>query len=380
LRFMTSRRMAGLFSRDRDIPTSIKGANIGNLSKAMADVEVMLENSQLTYGKAPGQNYPELDQAWSDNIYHLLVGKVTSSQFAQRMETDAAKIRNRAEHPDQIILNQVWKPSIFLLVLLAAIVYTIVTQIRKLSRAKLPSPQIRTSTLRKINWKMLLIFIAPPVFLYTLFVIKPSAEAFSWSLHQWDGLTDMRFVGLFNFQRILFENDIFWIAFRNNLFIMFIPALFILPTSLFLAVCISRGVKGQKLFRVAYFFPNVLGAAAVALLWVQIYNPQSGLINKLLVKLGNCLEPLPLLHGLGVYLADFEGFAWLSQDYLYWSIIPMLMWGACGFFMILFLAAMESIPVEFYESADIDGAGTLQQFREITFPLIWEQISVATIL
>jgi raffinose/stachyose/melibiose transport system permease protein len=75
----------------------------------------------------------------------------------------------------------------------------------------------------------------------------------------------------------------------------------------------------------------------------------------------------------------FAGFAWLAQDNLYWALIPMSIWGAAGFNMILFLAAMESIPQSMYEAADLDGASAWRQFWSITIPLIWEVLSISIV-
>ena len=84
-----------------------------------------------------------------------------------------------------------------------------------------------------------------------------------------------------------------------------------------------------------------------------------------------------VLTGLG--FESFEGFAWLAQDNLYWALIPMSIWGAAGFNMLLFLAAMESIPQDIYEAADIDGATAWRQFWTITLPLIWEVLSISIV-
>ncbi len=85
------------------------------------------------------------------------------------------------------------------------------------------------------------------------------------------------------------------------------------------------------------------------------------------------------LESLGAYFQSFEGFAWLSQDHLYWALVPMSIWGGCGFNMILFLAAMESIPQTIYEASEIDGASPWRQFWTITIPLIWPALSIAIV-
>ena len=90
-----------------------------------------------------------------------------------------------------------------------------------------------------------------------------------------------------------------------------------------------------------------MGAIAITLLWMNAYDPQGGLINGALVGLG---------------FTQFENYPWLSQEHLYWSLIPMAIWGACGFNMILYLAAMENVDTALYDAASIDGASTWQQF------------------
>jgi len=165
-------------------------------------------------------------------------------------------------------------------------------------------------------------------------------------------------------QLTLFENDNFWVALNNNLFIMFVIPAFVLPISLFLAVCINRGLWGSKVFRVVFFFPNIIGGVAATLMWLHLYNPRGGPVNGLLTAIG---------------FARFDGFPWLSQQHLYWALVPMSVWAACGFNMILFLAAMQGIPAELYEAADLDGATPWQQFWRVTLPMIWSSVSVSVV-
>ena len=120
---------------------------------------------------------------------------------------------------------------------------------------------------------------------------------------------------------------------------MFVIPCFVLPLALFLAVCISRKLWGSRLFRIVFFFPNILGQVTASLLWMHLYHPQGGPVNAILTGLG---------------FDGFESFAWLSQQNFYWALVPMSVWAAAGFNMILFLAAMESIPQTVYEAAEID--------------------------
>jgi raffinose/stachyose/melibiose transport system permease protein len=174
----------------------------------------------------------------------------------------------------------------------------------------------------------------------------------------------MIWVGLLHFKRLMLESDAFWVALRNNLFIMFVVPMCVVPLAMFLAVCLSRGVWGSTLFRVVFLFPNLVGGVAASLLWMHLYNPNGGLINDLLVRLG---------------FTSFDGFAWLSADNLYYALIPIMVWGACGFNMILYLAAMQNVPDELYEAAELEGASPLRQFWTITLPLIWDVLTISVI-
>jgi len=218
-----------------------------------------------------------------------------------------------------------------------------------------------------MRWNNILLFVIPSLLVYTTFVIVPSLRAFVWSVHEWNGLTnmmDMPFRGLLNFRRLLLESDAFWIALKNNLFLMIVIPMFVIPFSLFLAACISRGIGGAALFRVVFFFPNLIGGVAAALLWMHLYTPQGGLVNTALAGIG---------------FESFRTFTWLSPDHLYWALVPMSIWGACGFNMVLYLAAMENVPESLYESATIEGAGPWHQFWTITVPLIWEVLAISIV-
>ena len=145
---------------------------------------------------------------------------------------------------------------------------------------------------------------------------------------------------------------------------MFVPPLFVIPIALFISFLISRRIWGSNMFRICFFFPNIMGAIAITLLWMNAYDPQGGLINGALVGLG---------------FTQFENYPWLSQEHLYWSLIPMAIWGACGFNMILYLAAMENVDTALYDAASIDGASTWQQFFFITIPQIWEALTISAV-
>jgi len=141
--------------------------------------------------------------------------------------------------------------------------------------------------------------------------------------------------------------------------------------ALLFAALIHRGVGGAKFFRAVFLFPNLLGGVAATLLWLGAYEPHGGLINAGLVALGNALD--------NDWLRGFDGYPWLAQNHLYAALIPIYLWMACGFNLILYLAAMEGIDPQLYEAAELDGASRARQFFLITLPMIWEIIVVSAV-
>lgn len=207
------------------------------------------------------------------------------------------------------------------------------------------------------------VFLGPPLSIYLLFVLLPAFNAFRYSLTRWDGLGKPVGVGFANFRQILSSGSDFFPALGHNLFLTFVPGTITLCLALFFAALIQQRIRGARLFRIAFFFPNVISAVAISLLWVLIYSTTKvGLLNNLL-RLFAHRQPYPFT----------------ESSHLLWAIVPMSVWSATGFYMVLFLAAMENIPVDFYEAARLDGAGAIQQFRRITLPLMWDVLTTGII-
>jgi ABC-type sugar transport system permease subunit len=205
--------------------------------------------------------------------------------------------------------------------------------------------------------------VTPALILFTLWVGWPTVRAFGYALTRWNGFSEPAFVGLQHFRHLLTDNRLLLLALENNLILMIIPAVLALAISLGFAAALHRGVRGARFFRTVFFFPNILSAIAVSVLWLLMYSTTDyGVLNRILRLLGRT-----------------EPYAFTESTVLVWWIIPMLVWGAVGFFMLLFLAAMQNIPESLYDAARIDGASPLRAFTHITFPLIWDTIVVALV-
>jgi len=210
----------------------------------------------------------------------------------------------------------------------------------------------------------ILSFLGPPLALYGLFVLIPTVNAFRYSFTRWDGLSDPVWVGLHNFKTLTSRGSDFGVAILHNIFLTVVPGVFILSLALLFANLIHQRVRGARLFRITFFFPNIISSVAVALLWTLIYSATSvGMLNHLRAVLFHQSAPIPFT----------------QSSRLLPALVPMIVWTATGFYMVLFLAAMENIPETLYEAARLDGATQTALFLHITIPLIWEVLTTGVI-
>ncbi|TCB98343.1 sugar ABC transporter permease [Micromonospora zingiberis] len=224
-------------------------------------------------------------------------------------------------------------------------------------------------------------FLALPVGLYLFYVVWPFLQAAGYSLTDWGGYSDrQQFVGLENYFR-LFTDELIRKAFWHNVFFLVTVPLFTIALALFLAFLLNvggredkagiRGVFGSGLYKVIFFFPQVLSLVVIAVMWQQIYRADGqGLINGVLMKIGLVDENDPI-----TFMYDPEPF--LGVPAVLWWLLVIAVWSGAGFYMVLFSAAMQSIPKDIYEAAILDGAGRLHTFFRITLPLLRDTVSVA---
>ena len=217
------------------------------------------------------------------------------------------------------------------------------------------------------KYRLIIPFLLPAVLLYGIFVVWPYAQAIYVSLTNWRGFSPEKpFVGLENYQR-LWEDERFLEALgRNGQLLVVLPLLTIGIALTFAALFTQGGqaIRGAGFYRIVFFFPQVIPAVIVGILWSYVYTPNIGLLNGVLGGIG--------LDGLEQ--------SWLTEPNLVlWSIVAVAIWSTVGFYMVIFLAAMQSIPSSFYEAAVLDGATRWTSFKDITFPLIWETVRTAII-
>jgi multiple sugar transport system permease protein len=198
-----------------------------------------------------------------------------------------------------------------------------------------------------------LLCLSPTVIIGGVFLLLPILFSLYLSLHRWSILDPSQpFVGVANYQRLVTSAE-FWQALRNT-------ALYTAGTvvvggalSLALAILLDQPIRGLTFYRTAYFMPVVTSTVAVAIVWTWIYNPQYGLLNDLLRRVG-----LPTTN-------------WLADPR--WALVGitiMGIWKTAGYNMVIFLAGLQTIPDIYYEAARIDGAGLWHRLRHITLPML----------
>jgi N-acetylglucosamine transport system permease protein len=213
------------------------------------------------------------------------------------------------------------------------------------------------------KYRLIIPFLIPSIGLYIWLVIIPYIQSMYISLTRWKGLRKApEFIGLENY-RFMLQDDHFWNALRNNAFYAISLPIFTLAIALFFAFILTQGVPLSKFYRISYFFPQVMSIVAIGVLWSFVYHPTIGILNAFLNMIGIQNPPV-----------------WLGNpSTVKPAIAGVTIWQAIGFYMVLFIAAMESIPSSYYEAAEIDGASRWHLFWNITLPLIWDTMQTAVI-
>lgn len=314
-------------------------------------------------------------QALTDGRVELMTGAITPQQFGERVEAAAANDRARMTDPTLVEIRHPMAGAALLTLLFAAVGWFL-WQVRRKKPG--PAPRLKAfvrgageSHFARLRAPFAAGFVGPAFALYAALVLLPGLAAFVWAFSRWDGLGARAWVGLFNFKRLLFEDDTFWSALGNNVYLMVVPALVVVPLALLFATLLHRGIWGGRVFRVVFLFPNMLGGIAATLLWLNAYEPNGGLVNAALAALGRALG--------NDWLQSFDGYPWLAPSHLYVALVPIYLWMACGFNLILYLAAMEGIDAQLYEAAEVDGAPAWRQFFAITLPMIWEVVVISAV-
>jgi len=221
------------------------------------------------------------------------------------------------------------------------------------ARASLaPGRRPRLTKRRKQEAWLFYLFISPWIIGFLVFLLGPMVASIYLSLTDWDSFTAPVFVGLDNYVTLLTDDPIFWKVLGNTLYYAAISVPLSLGIGLWLANLLNKRVRFRKIFRTVIYLPTLVPIVATALIFKMVLAPTTGPLNQFLALFG------------------ITGPAWLlDPNAVKPALILLSAWGAGGA-TVLLLAAMKGIPIEFYEAAEIDGAGPIRQFWSITFPQV----------
>ena len=211
----------------------------------------------------------------------------------------------------------------------------------------------------KSRGRFLTLCVAPAVILYFVFMILPTLNVFRMSLFERGAYSPTEtFVGMANFEA-LFKDVKFITAMQNTiLLIVTVTIITFFFAIVFAAILTREKIKGQNFFRIVFYIPNILSVVVIAGIFSAIYKPENGMLNSI----------------LSFFRGDTVMVLWKDQPMVIVSVIIAMVWQAIGYYMVMYMASMSAVPESLYESAGLDGAGRLNQFFEITLPLIWTNI------
>lgn len=215
-----------------------------------------------------------------------------------------------------------------------------------------------------INRKNILpyLLVSPYLVHFMLFVAFPVGFSIVLTFHKWNIISPMEYTGLNNYIR-LFNDTTFLKSVTNTLIFLVIHIPLQIIVALFLAEILNQKIKLRGIFRGAFFLPVIVSGVVVTILWQQLYGYDMGLFNRLLTGIG--------LGKIG----------WLTDPEIAMaSIAVMATWKNVGLYIILFLVGLQTVPTQYYEAADMEGANHWQKFFKITLPMINPTIFMVVIL
>lgn len=207
--------------------------------------------------------------------------------------------------------------------------------------------------------RFLVLCVAPATILFFIFMIVPTLNVFRMSLYERGAYSPTEtFVGLSNFKALL--NDTLFIrSMQNTILLVVVVTMVTFAFALIFASILNHeNVKGKNLFRVIFYIPNILSVVVISGIFSAIYKPENGMLNSI----------------ISMFAGKTVTVLWKDAPLVMVSIIIAMIWQAIGYYMVMYMASMASVPESLYESASLDGAGRMRQFFQITIPLIWTNI------
>jgi len=213
-------------------------------------------------------------------------------------------------------------------------------------------PGLRRKRSRELA--LIWIFLAPSLVIFALYRIVPLVWNAILSFQFWSPYKPATFAGIYHYEEMLFYDEAFWETLWNTLIFMSSAPVGI-ALALGVALLVDTRIRGRNVYRTIVFMSYPVMTVAVGIIWQWLYNEKVGLINYVLISLGIVDQGIPFLE---------------SFDYALLAVMVASIWQVIGFYMIILLTGLQSIPPSLYDAAAIDGANAVQRFRRITLPLI----------
>lgn len=214
------------------------------------------------------------------------------------------------------------------------------------------------------NMKAKTLFLTPAFLVYTLFLIIPIGVTVYYSFTDFSGIGKESFIGFQNYER-MFDDKLFFISLKNTLIVLLVSTVILIAVSFLVALMLNREFKGNNVAKAMIFSPYIIAPIIAGTIWMFILNPEFGLINEFLEKIG-----------LGALKQEWIGGKTLTP----WSVGFVFSWQVLGFHATIFLAGMKMIPGDIYEAASIDGASMTQQTWFVTIPMLKETFVINVVL
>ncbi|WP_122643212.1 carbohydrate ABC transporter permease [Luxibacter massiliensis] len=212
--------------------------------------------------------------------------------------------------------------------------------------------------------KNFIIMLGPALLIYLAYIIIPLFIAVYYSFTNFRGVSAPDLIGFRNYAT-LFQDKFFLVSVKNTVIVLGISLCILLPASLALGLALNKMMKGINVFKALAFLPNIIAPLIVGLIWGFIFDPEMGLANGILVRLG-----------LENFTQQWIGGLVLTP----WCVGVIYLWQNIGYYATLFVAGLKTIPEDIYESAGMDGASKWQTLRYITIPMLKETIAINTVL
>lgn len=206
--------------------------------------------------------------------------------------------------------------------------------------------------------------LAPNLILFLVMSAYPVIWAMKYMFYDYDGISKAKFIGFDNFIRVFTRDPEFWNSVKNTLVYGGGKILLVLPIAFLIALILNEKRKGNNLLQAIVFSPTIMSSAVMSLVFYLVFNVFNGDVNRLLLNLHLIKAPIN----------------WLGKDMAMLTVIIVAVWGGLGNYMVYFLAGLQQVPAELYESGDIDGTSRFQRMIYITLPMLGPILKIIIML